>query len=112
MAKPKFLQCALCGNQQPYEPFVPAVCKKCESQWLEAKYDYVTFKREILRGLPNRPTNLWRFQDVLPLDNPSALDLYPAGGTPLWLSQRFATQVLSRNSTVFTAPEPMSMPIV
>ncbi len=94
MAKPKFLQCAICGAQQPYEPFVPAVCKKCQSQWLEAKYDYSAFKREILRGLPNRPTNnLWRFQDVLPLDNPSALDLYPAGGTPLWLSQRFAPQL-------------------
>jgi threonine synthase len=33
---------------------------------------------------------MWRYQDVLPLSNPSALDLYPAGGTPLWLSQRFA----------------------
>ena len=90
MAKPKFLQCAICGNQQPYEPFVPAICKKCESQWLEASYDYETFKRDILRGLPGRPTNMWRYQDVLPLTNPTALDLYPAGGTPLWLSQRFA----------------------
>ena len=90
MAKPKFLQCAICGNQQPYEPFVPAICKKCESQWLEASYDYETFKRDILRGLPGRPTNMWRYQDVLPLENPSALDLYPAGGTPLTLSQRFA----------------------
>lgn len=90
MAKPKFLQCAICGTQQPYEAFVPAICKKCESQWLEASYDYESFKREILRGLPGRPTNLWRYQDVLPLTNPSALDLYPAGGTPLWLSQRFA----------------------
>ena len=33
---------------------------------------------------------MWRYQDVLPLRDPSALDLYPAGGTPLWLSQRFA----------------------
>ena len=90
MAKPKFLQCTICGNQQPYEPFVPAICKKCESQWLEASYDYETFKRDILRGLPGRPTNMWRYQDVLPLNNPAALDLYPAGGTPLWLSQRFA----------------------
>jgi len=90
MAKPKFLQCAICGNQQPYEPFVPAICKKCESQWLEASYDYETFKRDILRGLPGRPTNMWRYQDVLPLSNPATLDLYPAGGTPLWLSQRFA----------------------
>jgi threonine synthase len=90
MARPIFLQCALCGNQQPYEPFVPAVCKQCESQWLEAHYNYDSFKREVLRGLPNRPSNLRRYQDILPLDNPSALDLYPAGGTPLWLSQRFA----------------------
>ncbi len=90
MAKPKFLQCAICANQQPYEPFVPAICKNCGSQWLEAHYDYESFKREILRGLPERPSNMWRYQDILPLDDPSALDLYPAGGTPLWLSQRFA----------------------
>jgi len=89
MATPKHLECNLCGHQQPYEPFVPAVCKKCDSQWLEARYDYEGFKREILRGLPNRPNNMWRYQDVLPLDDPSALDLYPAGGTPLWLSHRF-----------------------
>jgi threonine synthase len=90
MATPKYLECNLCGNQQPYEPLLPAVCRKCDSQWLEACYDYDAFKREILRGLPNRPSNMWRYQDVLPLSNPSALDLYPAGGTPLWLSQRFA----------------------
>jgi len=90
MAKPKFLQCTVCGEQQPYEPFVPAECKQCKSQWLEAQYDYISFKRDILRGLPNRPNNLWRYQDVLPLNDPAALDLYPAGGTPLWLSQRFA----------------------
>lgn len=93
MAKPTFLQCAVCGNQQQYEPFVPAVCKTCGAQWLEAKYDYESFKRNILRGLPDRPRNLWRFQDVLPLENPAALDLYPAGGTPLWLSQRFAAKL-------------------
>lgn len=90
MATPKYLECNLCGHQQPYEPFVPAVCKKCEGQWLEARYDYEAFKREILRGLPNRPSDMWRYQDVLPLRDPASLDLYPAGGTPLWLSHRFA----------------------
>jgi threonine synthase len=93
MAHPLHLQCALCGHQQPYEPFVPASCKKCDSQWLEARYDYNTFKQEILRGFPNRPRNMWRYQDVLPIENPAALDLYPAGGTPLWLSQRFAPEL-------------------
>ena len=90
MAMPKYLECNLCGNQQPYEPFVPAVCNRCESQSLEARYDYEAFKREILRGLPKRASNMWRYQDVLPLNDPASLDLYPAGGTPLWLSQRFA----------------------
>jgi threonine synthase len=90
MATPLFLKCVLCGEQQPYEPFIPAVCKSCSSQWLEAHYDFEAFKREILRGLPNRPSNMWRYQDILPLADPSTLDLYPAGGTPLYLSQRFA----------------------
>jgi len=90
MSMPQYLECNICGNQQPYEPFSPAICKKCDSQWLEARYDYAAFKREILRGLPERPSNMWRYQDVLPLEDPASLDLYPAGGTPLWLSQRFA----------------------
>jgi threonine synthase len=89
MAAPQFLKCVICGKQQPYEPFVPAICKHCNSQWLEAHYDYDAFKREILRGLPGRPSNMWRYQDVLPLNDPGALDLYPAGGTPIWISQRF-----------------------
>jgi threonine synthase len=93
MATPKYLECNICGKQQPYERFVPAICKHCDSQWLEARYDYDAFKREILRGLPGRPLNMWRYQDVLPLDNPAALDLYPAGGTPLWLSQRYAPKL-------------------
>ena len=90
MSMPKYLECNICGNQQSYEPFSPAICKKCDSHWLEARYDYEAFKREILRGLPERPSNMWRYQDVLPLDDPASIDLYPAGGTPLWLSQRFA----------------------
>jgi threonine synthase len=89
MATPRYLECNLCGNQQPYVPFVPAICDKCDSQWLEARYDYDAFKCELLRGLPGRSFNLWRYQDILPLNNPAALDLYPAGGSPMWLSQRF-----------------------
>src|SRR5215211_7255793 len=90
MATPQSLVCHICSNQQAYEPFVPAICKKCNSQWLEARYDYDAFKREILSGFPNRPSNMWCYQAVLPVGDVAALDLYPAGGTPLWLSRRFA----------------------
>ena len=90
MSMPTFLECAACAHQQPYQPFTPTICNQCGSQWLETRYDYAAFKREILRGLPGRPFNMWRYQDILPLENPAGLDLYPAGGTPLWLSQRYA----------------------
>ncbi len=90
MAWPLYLECVVCGERQPYEPFVAAVCKHCQSQWLEARYDYNAFKRELLRGLPGRRADLWRYQDILPLRDPASLDLYPAGGTPLWLSGRYA----------------------
>jgi threonine synthase len=93
MATPKYLECNICGNQQPYEPFSPAICKKCESHWMESRYDYASFKRDILSGLPGRPFNMWRYLDVLPLNDPASLDLYPVGGTPLWLSQRFAPRL-------------------
>jgi len=97
MSMPKYLECNICGNQQIYEPFSPAICKTCDSHWLEARYDYQSFKREILRGLPERPSNMWRYQDVLPVGDPEAIDLYPAGGTPLWLSQRFAPSLGHKN---------------
>ncbi len=90
MTKPKFLECVECSKQQPYEPFTAAVCKSCGSQWMEGRYEYESFKRELLRGLPGRTFNMWRYQDILPIENPAGLDLYPAGGTPLWHSQRFA----------------------
>jgi len=90
MTRPIFLECNICGRQQEYEPFVAATCIDCGSHWLETRYDYAAFKREILRGLPGRPANMWRYADVLPLNDPTSLDLYPAGGTPLWRSQRFA----------------------
>ncbi|MGH2523028.1 MAG: threonine synthase [Anaerolineales bacterium] len=92
MAKPLALECMECGRQQPYQPLAnpPVLCPGCESDWLEPCYDYAAFKREVLRGLLGRPANLWRYHDVLPVDDPLSLDLLSAGGTPLQLSRRYA----------------------
>ena len=76
-------ECMECGHQQPYEVHGNAACEACGSEWLEAHYDYVAFKREILRGLPGRPFNLWRYRDVLPIADPVGLGLLSAGRTPL-----------------------------
>lgn len=90
MPKIKYLECVICGHQQTYVPFTVAKCENCGSQWVEARYDLDAFKQEILRGLPGRAFNLWRYHDVLPIEDIHAVDQYPAGGTPLWRSQRFA----------------------
>ena len=90
MTQPLSLECMSCGTLQDYKPFVVYTCAACGSDWLEPRYDYAAFKREILRGLPERPANLWRYHDVLPVDNPLALELNSAGGTPMQLSRRYA----------------------
>ena len=104
MSRPQHLQCVVCGKQQPYEPFVAAICKHCESQWLEGRYDFDAFKREILRGLPGRPLNMWRYQDVLPLADPAALEPDEDGfvkgraedGTPIKAKIRVGGKSLAR----------------
>ncbi len=93
MARPSYLECVHCGNQQPYLPFTPPVCEACGSEWLEPCYDYAAFKRELMRGLPGRPANLWRYHDVLPVDDPLRFDLNSAGGTPMLHSRRYAERL-------------------
>src|SRR5258708_39681034 len=97
VAKPRFLQCMQCGREHPYTPFNQAVCEDCGGEWLEAHYDYDAFKRQVLLGLPGRPLNLWRYQDILPIENPNFLELYPAGGTPLWQSKHYAPALGHQN---------------
>ncbi|MEK7788206.1 MAG: pyridoxal-phosphate dependent enzyme, partial [Chloroflexota bacterium] len=60
---------------------------------MRGRYDYVAFKRELLRGLPGRSANLWRYHDVLPVDELDSRELISAGGTPLQQSQRYAQAV-------------------
>jgi threonine synthase len=79
-----------CGHRQAYRPLAPTVCEACQSTWVEASYDFATFKREVLRGLPGRAFNLWRYGDVLPVEKPAGLGFEAVGGTPLSLATGFA----------------------
>ena len=93
MSLPQYLECVECGHQQSYQPGIPTRCEQCQSGWVEAFYDYKNFKRELLRGLPGRAFNIWRYHDVLPIQNPRSLDLETVGGTPMYLSRRFASEL-------------------
>ena len=96
MAFPQFLQCTSCGNKQPFVSFKNLSCQSCGSDWVDALYDYSTFKRDLLAGLSRRPANLWRYHDVLPISDINSADevfsnhLISAGGTPLLHSVKYA----------------------
>lgn len=61
----------------------PGQCAQCGSQWLDAVYDYSQIPENWSGLISSRPTNMWRYRELLPL--PPDLDLVTLGEgwTPL-----------------------------
>lgn len=76
-------KCLDCGFQAPYSPCTPA-CPNCGSEWREALYDYETLGKTLPSLLANRPFNLWRYRELLPVNNPSPDLSFGEGGTPMF----------------------------
>jgi threonine synthase len=82
MASHFVAECLDCGNRSPYFPGSPA-CPNCGSLWREARYDYENLSRSLLTLLRDRPFDIWRYHELLPVRSPNP-DLYLGeGGTPL-----------------------------
>jgi threonine synthase len=76
------IECLDCGNKSTYSPGEP-VCGQCHSSWQEARYDYKTIGAALPALLSERPFDLWRYRELLPVREPYP-DLYLGeGGTPL-----------------------------
>jgi len=76
------IECLDCGHQAPYYPTVIA-CPRCGSQWCEARYDYDEISRSMPLKLPKRPFDLWRYRELLPVQNTNTALQMGEGGTPL-----------------------------
>ncbi len=75
-------ECLDCGNRSAFFPGSPA-CPNCGSLWREARYDYENLSRGLLTLLRDRPFDIWRYHELLPIRSPNP-DLYMGeGGTPL-----------------------------
>jgi threonine synthase len=84
------LRCRECGREFPAEAL--HVCDYCFGP-LEVAYDYeriaaVTSRERIEAG----PRTIWRYRDLLPVDDPSPVDL-GAGFTPLVRAERLAAEL-------------------
>jgi threonine synthase len=84
------LRCRECGRRFPAEAL--HVCDFCFGP-LEVVYDYeriaATLSRERIEA---GPRTIWRYQDLLPVDDPNPVDL-GAGCTPLVRADRLAAEL-------------------
>ena len=76
------LRCIDCGHKAPYFP-TSHNCPRCNSQWREAQYDYETLAKTLPLQLPDRPFDLWRYHELLPVRSPNPAVTLGEGGTPL-----------------------------
>ena len=76
------LRCTNCNHKATYFP-METDCPKCGSQWREAEYDLKTASKIFAKELPNRPFDLWRYRELLPITNPNPELSMGEGGTPL-----------------------------
>jgi threonine synthase len=76
------IRCLDCGHAAPFMPN-SMHCPQCNSQWREAEYDMTEVARSFPSELKNRPFDLWRYQELLPIHNPNPTLRLGEGGTPL-----------------------------
>ena len=71
-----------CGHKAPYFP-TSTTCPKCDSQWREAEYNYEAIAKELPSLLSSRGFDLWRYKELLPVQNPNVSLSLGEGGSPL-----------------------------
>jgi threonine synthase len=82
LASNVIVECLDCGHQDEYSATNYA-CPKCDSQWREARYDYAALGVQLPLLVRERPFDLWRYRELLPVKGPVPLISMGEGGTPL-----------------------------
>ena len=84
------LKCRECGREYPVEPIY--VCEFCFGP-LEVAYDYEGIKKVLTREvIESRPQNLWRYKELMPIDNEPTCGLH-SGFTPLVKADKLAVHL-------------------
>lgn len=74
--------CLDCGAVEAYDAKASG-CAACGSQWVEARYDYAEIGKIWGHELEDRPFDLWRYGELLPIQDRQAVLGMGEGGTPL-----------------------------
>lgn len=86
------LECGMCGDRLEADRLWN-LCPKCKRPLL-ARYDLAAAREAIdLRSLSARASNLWRFQEVLPVRNSAHRVTLGEGFTPLFRARRLGEKL-------------------
>ena len=77
-----WLECAACGYRTPFVRPLKA-CEQCGGEWLDARYDYDALREQWPAALRERPFDMWRYRELLPLLDGIHRVTMGEGGTPL-----------------------------
>lgn len=76
------LKCIRCGYQESLgQPLKQ--CPQCGGDWLDVIYDYASVARAWPEALHDRPYDMWRYRELLPLRDDAHRVTMGEGGTPL-----------------------------
>ena len=77
-----WLECASCGHRTHFDRPVTN-CEKCGGEWIDARYDYNAVEQAWPDALQNRPFDMWRYRELMPLRDDVHKVTMGEGGTPL-----------------------------
>jgi threonine synthase len=78
--------CIDCGESTPFHP-LDFSCPSCGSAWRQAEYDLEYARQSWIENLPSRVFNLWRYREMLPIQELQPSVMMGEGGTPLLRAQ-------------------------
>jgi threonine synthase len=82
MLKQSWIYCPACEHREALNYRLLA-CPACGGPWLDALYDYDSLRSEWPGQLAQRPFTMWRYWELLPLQDAANILTMGEGGTPL-----------------------------
>ncbi|TAK12487.1 MAG: pyridoxal-phosphate dependent enzyme [Anaerolineae bacterium] len=82
MTSPFIVECLDCGHRSPYV-ITENHCINCGSDWRETRYDLESLKADLPALWKDRPFDLWRYRELLPVIAHVPDISLGEGGTPL-----------------------------
>ncbi len=86
------LECTVCGARYPADRL--SGVSPCCGKVLYARYNLARIRREVDRDrLAERPSNMWRFAELLPVEDPDNVVTLGEGDTPLLQLENLQTKL-------------------